>query len=268
MASNRPRYGGYVVHLAVSRIGRRHRRFLLLRHPAGRASCRREQTVTVEGYDITYLNSRTVQQPDRRESFFTLDVSQKRQAHHHPGSRAHLLSRLQHQRHPCRHPLDAGGRPLRSPQRSARRRPQHRFPHFRKPPCLVDVARGPHNDYRNRRGPLAFPKLSASTTTLVPDIRPSHQGSRPMNFTLIPLTHFRHSCESRSLRRGVEGVPFPLFTLPARWGKVWMGVIPPIAHKTTNLVPAKAGTHSLLANIRTLPGISLRIPRSLTPCTT
>ena len=74
IASNRPRYGGYVVHLAVVVLGvgivgssfYGAQRDVLLA-PG--------ETVTVEGYDITYLNSRTVQQSDRRESFFTLDVA-------------------------------------------------------------------------------------------------------------------------------------------------------------------------------------------------
>ncbi len=74
MASNRPRYGGYVVHLAIVVLGvgivgssfYGTQRDVLL-SPG--------QTVTVEGYDITYLDSRTVQQTDRRESFYTLDVS-------------------------------------------------------------------------------------------------------------------------------------------------------------------------------------------------
>ncbi len=78
MASNRPRYGGYVVHLAVIVLGvgivgssfYGTQRDVLL-SPG--------QTVTVEGYDVTYLDSRTVQQPDRRESFFTLDVSRNGQ---------------------------------------------------------------------------------------------------------------------------------------------------------------------------------------------
>ena len=78
MASNRPRYGGYVVHLAVIVLGvgivgssfYGTQRDVLL-SPS--------QSVTVEGYELTYVESRTVQQADRRESFFTLDVSRNGQ---------------------------------------------------------------------------------------------------------------------------------------------------------------------------------------------
>ena len=78
IASNRPRYGGYVVHLAVIVLGigivgssfYGTQRDVLM-SPG--------QTVTVEGYDVTYIDSRTVQRPDRRESFYTLDVSRNSQ---------------------------------------------------------------------------------------------------------------------------------------------------------------------------------------------
>lgn len=74
MASNRPRYGGYVVHLAIvvlamgivgSSFYGTQRDVLLF--PG--------ESTTIEGYEITYKGSRTVQKSDRRESFFTLDVS-------------------------------------------------------------------------------------------------------------------------------------------------------------------------------------------------
>ena len=74
IASNRPRYGGYVVHLAVLVLGvgivgssfYGVQRDVLL-SPG--------ESVTIEGYEVTYRDSRTIQQPDRRESFYTVDVS-------------------------------------------------------------------------------------------------------------------------------------------------------------------------------------------------
>ena len=74
ITSNRPRYGGYVVHLAVVVLGvgivgssfYGTQRDVLL-SPG--------ESATVEGYTITYKDSRTLQKSDRRESFFTLDVA-------------------------------------------------------------------------------------------------------------------------------------------------------------------------------------------------
>ncbi len=72
--SNRPRYGGYVVHLAVvvlavgivgSSFYGTQRDVLLT--PG--------ESAAVEDYSITYRESRTLQKSDRRESFFTLDVA-------------------------------------------------------------------------------------------------------------------------------------------------------------------------------------------------
>ncbi len=74
IASNRPRYGGYVAHLAVvvlaagivgSSFYATQRDVLLL--PG--------QSAEIQGYEVTYLESRSVQQSDRLESFFTLDVT-------------------------------------------------------------------------------------------------------------------------------------------------------------------------------------------------
>ena len=74
ITSNRPRYGGYVVHLAVVVLGvgivgssfYGTQRDVLL-SPG--------ESATVEGYSITYEGSRTLQKSNRRESFFTLDVA-------------------------------------------------------------------------------------------------------------------------------------------------------------------------------------------------
>ena len=74
ITSNQPRYGGYVVHLAVVVLGvgivgssfYGTQRDVLL-SPG--------ESATVEGYTITYKDSRTLQKSDRRESFFTLDVA-------------------------------------------------------------------------------------------------------------------------------------------------------------------------------------------------
>ena len=74
ITSNRPRYGGYVVHLAVVVLGvgivgssfYATQRDVLL-SPG--------ESATVEGYSITYEGSRTLQKSNRRESFFTLDVA-------------------------------------------------------------------------------------------------------------------------------------------------------------------------------------------------
>ena len=74
ITSNRPRYGGYFVHLAVVVLGvgivgssfYGTQRDVLL-SPG--------ESATVVGYTITYKDSRTLQKSDRRESFFTLDVA-------------------------------------------------------------------------------------------------------------------------------------------------------------------------------------------------
>ncbi len=74
MASNRPRYGGYVVHLAIVVLGMGIvgssfygvQRDVLL-EPG--------DTTTIEGYRVEYVGSRTVQRPDRTESYYTLNVT-------------------------------------------------------------------------------------------------------------------------------------------------------------------------------------------------
>ena len=74
ITSNRPRYGGYVVHLAVVVLGvgivgssfYGTQRDVLL-SPG--------ESATVEGYSITYEESRTLQKSDRLESFFTMNVA-------------------------------------------------------------------------------------------------------------------------------------------------------------------------------------------------
>ena len=160
--------------------GRRHRRFLLLRHPAGRAF--------VAGTDrhrggLRHHLPRFPHRPaDGPARIFLYPRRVTRgQVRGRAGSGAHLLPRLQHQRHPRRYSLNPRGRPLRGPQRGARRRPQHRVPHIRQPTGVVDVAGWPHNDRRDRRGPLALPQLCPTANAPCPFFRPSLEGPTLMN---------------------------------------------------------------------------------------
>jgi len=74
MASNRPRYGGYVVHLAivVLALGIVGSSFYgsqqdILLSPG--------QSANVEGYNVRYVDSRTVARADRTESYYTIDIT-------------------------------------------------------------------------------------------------------------------------------------------------------------------------------------------------
>ena len=74
MASNRPRYGGYVAHLAivVLAMGIVGSSFYGVQRDVLLAP---GQSTTVEGYEIQYVGSTVVPRADRREAFFTLNVN-------------------------------------------------------------------------------------------------------------------------------------------------------------------------------------------------
>ena len=74
LASNRPRYGGYVVHLAivVLALGIVGSSFYGVQRDV---VLTRGGSTTIEGYDIEYVDSKTVAKADRTESYFTLNIS-------------------------------------------------------------------------------------------------------------------------------------------------------------------------------------------------
>ena len=159
IAANRPRYGGYVVHLGRGPPGPGSGGLLFLRYPAGR-----DPRAGGEGGGGR-LRAGVRRHPNGgqgRPQGVPHDGQrvQGRKSADYPAPPADLLPQLQHVGDQGRHPVHAYRGPICDPQRHPGRRPG-RIPGVREPPGVVDVGRRPRAAAGHSDRPVAAAQARA-----------------------------------------------------------------------------------------------------------
>ena len=154
IASNRPRYGGYIVHLAV---------VMLAFGIVGSSFYDQERDVfmsvgdraTIGEYTVEFMDVEAETFADRTERTAILNVTRGGESLGTLNAWAGGLPVVLHDLDPGRHTLHASGRPVCHIQRTAAGRPNRSVPPAGEPHGLVDVAGGPIRHPRHRRCALA-----------------------------------------------------------------------------------------------------------------